>query len=405
MGFHAAPCQSRSELVPDRDTLVTRARLALLGALALLLEACVSAVPKPPETLTLKAVAFDDLPQWRADAVSDVLPALDRSCGVVLRRPVDASMGVAGKVREWRAPCQALREARPVGDAATRAYFETYFTPYLAQSPAGSLFTGYYEAELRGALQRGGKYQTPLWQKPTDLIAADLGAFKPELKGQKVVGKVTEQKLVPYDDRAAIARTSLEGRAQPLVWVDDPITAFFLEIQGSGRVQLPDGSSMRIGYDAQNGHPFVPIGRVMADSGALERPVTMRKIRAWLTAHPDQAQAMMNRNPSVVFFKRSQADGAVGAQGVVLTPLRSMAVDPSFIPLGVPLWVVFDNQTCCGAPRLVMAQDTGGAIKGAVRGDLFWGTGPDAEAGAGNMQTRGAYYLFIPKGVTVATGE
>jgi membrane-bound lytic murein transglycosylase A len=357
--------------------------------------------PPPPEKLQLTAVAFDDLPGWSADAVVEALPALMHSCEAIAKKAPDAALGVAGKVRDWQPICAALKNKTPSDNAAAHAFFATWFRPYRAQSPAGSLFTGYYEAQLNGAAQQGGRYQTPLWQKPADLITADLGDFKAELKGQKIVGKVTAQKLTPYDDRAAVAQNSLVGRAQPLVWVDDPITAFFLEIQGSGQVKFEDGSVVRVGYDAQNGHPFVPIGRVLADTGEVDKPVTMRKIRNWLETHPAQAQAMMNKNPSVVFFRRSTADGAVGAQGVTLTPMRSMAVDPSFIPLGVPLFVAFDNVSSGGAPRLVVAQDTGGAIKGAVRGDLFCGVGGMAENFAGNLQTTGTYYLLLPQKVSV----
>ncbi|NTU77558.1 MAG: murein transglycosylase, partial [Alphaproteobacteria bacterium] len=177
--------------------------------------------------------------------------------------------------------------------------------------------------------------------------------------------------------------------------------AFFLEIQGSGRVKMTDGSVARIGYDAQNGRPYVPIGRVLAEAGALERPVTMAKIRRWLAAHPQQAQEILNRNPSVVFFRlHKDSEGPKGAQGVSLTPLRSLAVDPSFVSLGTPLWL--ETRTDEGEERrLVIAQDTGGAIKGALRGDLFCGAGAEAEAKAGALQARGIYYVLLPKGEPV----
>ncbi|MDD5587463.1 MAG: MltA domain-containing protein, partial [Alphaproteobacteria bacterium] len=225
--------------------------------------------------------------------------------------------------------------------------------------------------------------------------------FRSDLNGQRIAGKVEGHKLQPYDDRAAIAQGSLAGRARPLLWTDDPVEAFFLEIQGSGRVRLADGTRLRIGYDAQNGKPYVPIGRVLAEEGEIEKPVTMAKIRAWLHAHPERAQAMMNRNPSVVFFRCVEGDGPKGAQGVVLTPGRSLAVDTAFVPLGVPLWLD-PKEDASGEvirPRLVVAQDTGGAIKGPVRGDLFWGSSPGAEARAGAMQSRGTYYLLLPKTV------
>jgi membrane-bound lytic murein transglycosylase A len=168
------------------------------------------------------------------------------------------------------------------------------------------------------------------------------------------------------------------------VFVDDPVDAFFLEVQGSGRVEIADGSVMRVGYDAQNGHGYTPIGRVLAERGEIERPVTMQKIRAWLAAHPAQAQDIMNENPSVVFFRKLEQAGPVGAQGVVLTPLRSLAVDPRYVPLGVPLWLATEKHH-----RLVVAQDTGGAIKGPVRGDLFWGLGRGPSAARVKCRNRG----------------
>jgi len=356
---------------------------------------------KPLEKLVLIPTSFSSLPAWNNDSQSEAIPALRRSCNVITRKSPDASLGVAGNAGDWFPACSALGDKESSNNIAARAFFEKWFRPYEAGSPAGSLFTGYYEAELNGSWQNGGKYQTPLWQRPNDLITANLGDFKPELKGQKITGKVAGQKFEPYDDRSAISKNSISGRAEPLLWVDDPISAFFLEIQGSGRVKLPDGSIVHVGYAAQNGHQFVAIGRLLADMGEVEKPVTMQKIRAWLKAHPDRAVAMMNRNPSVVFFLKSKANGAVGSQGVELTPLRSMAVDTSFIPLGIPLWLDADDVNGKQLRRLVVAQDTGGAIKGAVRGDLFCGAGADAETTAGGLQSRGKYYLLIPKSVNV----
>jgi membrane-bound lytic murein transglycosylase A len=377
--------------------------LALVVAV-LALNACAlfaPSAPPPPERLRLVSSSFDSLPGWEFDSVAEAIPAFQKSCAVLLRKPPESAVGSFGRAKDWRAPCAALQAAIPTTDAAARAYFARYFKPYEARGNTSGLFTGYYEATLNGSWTRGGKYQTPLWQKPKDLLSADLGDFRDDLKGRKLVGKVDGQSFKPYDDRAAVAKNSLQGRAEPLLWADDAVSAFFLEIQGSGRVKMSDGSMIRIGYDAQNGHPFVPIGRVLADEGGVAKPVTMKKIRDWLESHPTKAQGMMNKNPSVVFFRKTNADGAVGAQGVVLTPMRSMAVDPSFVPLGTPLFVSMDNRASGGNPRLVIAQDTGGAIKGAVRGDLFTGVGGDAESFAGNLQSSGTYYLLLPRDLDV----
>jgi len=369
----------------------------------LLLSACAGKPSLPPERLILKPVSFADLPGWTKDRHDEALPAFRRSCAVLTNKPDDAPMGADGKAKDWRDACAKLERLKPTGGEEARAFFEREFRPYAVTFGGKSegLFTGYYEAEISGDWRPNGPYQTPLWSRPDDLVTADLGDFKAELKGRKIAGKIDGRKLRPYDSRAMIAQGSLDRRVRPLVWTDDPVAAFFLEIQGSGRVRLPDGSIVRVGYEAQNGHAYVAIGRILADEGEIEKPVTMAKIRDWLRKNPDRAQAMMNRNPSVIFFRLVEGEGPIGAQGVVLTPRRSLAVDPSFIPLGAPLWLdVEEDGPTPAIRRLVVAQDTGGAIKGALRGDFFWGAGAEEEEKAGAMQSRGAYYLLLPKSVT-----
>lgn len=349
--------------------------LGVLGLLALFLTGCAVAPEKP----TLEPVSYDALHGWAQDAQDDALAAFQKSCAVL-------------KIKEsWRDVCAAAR-AVPQDAGAARRFFEENFAPHRFEGAGEGLFTGYYEAQLKGSWTQKGAYQTPLWTRPDDMLIADLGAFKDSLKGHKITGKAEGKAFIPYDSREEVSAGSLAGRAKPLLWVDDPVDAFFLEIQGSGQVTMEDGSVVRVGYAAQNGHGYTPIGRLLAQRGDIEKPVTMQKIRAWLAAHPDQAQGVMNANPSIVFFKKAERDGAVGAQGVVLTPLRSLAVDPSFVPLGTPVWLETSAQR-----RLVVAQDTGGAIKGAVRGDLFWGAGDVAADGAGAMQESGTYFLLLLK--------
>ena len=254
--------------------------------------------------------------------------------------------------------------------------------------------------ELRGSLQRVGAFTTPLYARPVDRIDADLSAFKSDLKGQHIVGKVSGDHFVPYDDRAAIAAGSLDKRAAVIAWVDDPADAFFLEVQGSGLIRMTDGGILPVGYDGANGRAYVAIGRVLADRGDIARPVTMPAIRAWLRAHHDQAQEIMNQNPSYVFFRRLPTKDPLGAEGVALTPGRSMAVDAAFIPLGAPVWLDTVDGQNVKLQRLMIAQDTGGAIKGPVRGDFFWGAGDSAATQAGTMQSRGRYFVLLPKAVT-----
>jgi membrane-bound lytic murein transglycosylase A len=333
---------------------------------------------------------------WKKDQQGEALEAFRKSCVVLNKKNPNASfrMKETGRANAWQDACSRLPQG-PVDNVSARLYFEEYFMPFRVETQGGKdgLFTGYYEAEIRGSLTRKGHYQTPLWSRPEDLVVVQLGMFDPEWKGRKITGKAKGGQLTPYDARKDITIEAMKGRAKPLVWVDDPVGAFFMEIQGSGKVTLPNGKNIRLGYAAQNGHGYVPIGRVLLARGEIEKPVTMQKIRAWLEAHPERAQSMMNENPSVVFFKKIDGEGPIGAQGVALSPLRSLAIDPAFLPLGAPLWLETEKHS-----SLVIAQDTGGAIKGAIRGDLFWGSGPAAEKGAGEMQERGSYVILLPKG-------
>ena len=377
-------------------------RFVLLPVLLLLLASCAVEETKPgPDRLTLTPASFDDLNGWQQDAPAAALAAFLNSCTQWAKKPDTASTGIAGKVAAWQWACVAAANV-PATDDAARAYFEQWFRPYAASGNEGpnGLFTGYYVPELNGSLTQTGPFQTPLYARPTDIISVDLGAFKPDLKGQHILGKVTGQNLIPYDDRSAISTGSLADRAQPLVWLDDPVGAFFLEIQGSGHIRLTDGSDMSVGYDSTNGRAYVAIGRVLADKGDLPRPVTMPAIRAWLASHPDQAQSILNANLSYVFFRRLPDQNILGAEQVPLIAQRSLAVDPHFVPLGVPLWLETTDGQGNPLHRLMIAQDTGGAIKGPVRGDFFWGSGDNAAAEAGAMQSQGRYFMLLPKTVT-----
>jgi membrane-bound lytic murein transglycosylase A len=363
--------------------------------------------PRPPAAprLTLTPVAFDALPGWETDRVAEALPALRRSCARLEARPDDAAAGPAGSgvtVRDWRAPCAALADPGAGDGRAARAYFKRWFRPYRAGNngePDG-LFTGYYEPELHGARRPGGRYTVPLYGLPRDLVTADLGAFDDSLKGKRITGHVVGSSLRPYPTRAEIEAGALKGKAQPVVWVDDPVEAFFLEIQGSGRVVLADGTVMRVGYVGQNGRSYRAIGRVLVERGDMTLDqVNLFSIKAWLRAHPQDAKALMDRNPAYVFFRELKGEGQVGAEGVALTPGRSLAVDPRFVSYGTPVWLDIESPEAAGARlrRLVIAQDTGSAIKGPVRGDLFWGFGLHAEDMAGRMRARGNYYLLLPR--------
>jgi membrane-bound lytic murein transglycosylase A len=359
-----------------------------------------STATEVPEKLTLTAVGFGALPDWSQDDLSAALPALKLSCGQLLRQSDDRVVGpdgTAGKVSDWRAACGAVQAATP---ANARAVLEKEFQPYEVRGKDGTagLYTGYYEPELRGSRRREGPYQTPLYRKPDDLVTVELVDFRADWKGERIGGRVVDGRLRPYPDRAAIEGGAIAGRGLEMVWVDDPIDAFFLHIQGSGRVKLPDGKIMRVGYAAQNGRPYSAIGRDLIRRGALTpETVSMQTIQAWLEKNPTEAKAVMNGNPSFVFFRELQGEGPLGAQNLPLTPGRSIAIDPKFMPLGAPVFL--DITLPDGKPmrRLMVAQDTGGAIRGAVRADVFWGAGEAAADLAGKMRQPGRYFLLLPK--------
>lgn len=372
------------------------------GLIGLLLAGC-TAVDPEKAVLVLKPASFSDLPGWAEDRPEEALAAFTRSCARILKRDGNDAFGpdsAFGTYADWQPACRELGDLAPEG---ARVFFEANFIPYLATMDGRKkegLFTGYYEPSLRGAPERAGPYQYPLYLRPDDLVMVDLGAFREELKGQRIAGRVIGAHLKPYEDRAAIEQGRWPHNDKVLVWVDDPVDAFFLHIQGSGRVLMPDGSFMRVGYDGQNGHVYYAIGRELIKRGELEKEkVSLQTIRTWLEVNPEQADEIMNLNRSYVFFKKLDEEGPLGGEGLVLTPERSLAIDRSRLPYGAPLWVDIKPPVEGEAPlrRLMVAQDTGGAIRGAVRGDVFWGYGERAEYLAGHMKSQGRYWLLLPK--------
>ncbi len=368
------------------------------AALLVLLSGCSMFQTKPETptgtTASYKLVSYADLPNWQNDNLAELWPAWLKSCGAIAKKDATANLGPYarwGKAGQWQNECAMAQTATD-----PRAFFEQRFTPVSVQAQT-ALFTGYYEASLEGSLTRHGAYQTPVYGLPNDFVTADLGAFLPELKGKIIKGRVQDKKFVPYPDRAEIEAAALD--APILAWVKDATALFFMHIQGSGRIALEEGGVLRVGYAEQNGHAYVAIGKVLKQRGELTE-VTMDTIREWLKAHPDQATELLHQNPSYVFFRKlDNEDGPIGAQNVALTSLRSIAIDKSLYAYGIPFYVATETPPL---QRLMMAQDTGGAIKGPVRADVFWGYGPQAEAMAGPMQSKGAYWILLPKDVAAA---
>jgi membrane-bound lytic murein transglycosylase A len=387
--------------------------LASAAALAIGLAACttvppetkppVVTPPKPtqPETKPeakpveiMRPVDFAALPGWTNDDLRDAWPAFMTSCEAIARREA------------WKDVCTVARDVNGKDSVAVRAFFEAYFTPYQVSNPDGTdtgLITGYYEPLLHGSRKRGGPYQTPLYRAPEDLLTIDLSSLYPELKNMRLRGRVVGSKVIPYFSRAELEQSGvLNGKE--LVWVEDPVEAFFLQVQGSGRVQLADSKeTIRVAYADQNGHPYRSIGRYLVDKGEMTLDqASAQAIRAWYVLHPARQQELLNANPSFVFFKEEKVvdpkKGPKGALGVPLTPERSIAVDAQFIPLGAPVFLATTQPNSDVAfKHLMLAQDTGGAIRGAVRADLFWGFGAEAGEKSGRMKQRGAMWVLLPR--------
>jgi membrane-bound lytic murein transglycosylase A len=386
-------------------------------AVVALLAGCATQ-PKPPDRIALTPVTFADLPGWSDDSVAAALPAFLRSCAVLARRPeaspLNAALPQAGRAGDWRGVCADAARVPTKDEAKARAFFEQEFRPYRAANNADpkGLFTGYYEIEINGSRTKSARYSVPIYGLPKDLVTADLKEFDPSLSGKVIIGRVVVGKFHPYPDRASIESVGLGKNAPVIAWADGAVDVFFLHIQGSGLIRMDTGESIRVGYAAKNGQPYRAIGRLLVDRGAMAKEdVSMQSIRAWLAAHPNEADAVMAANPSYVFFRELPRasggilrDGPDGAMGVTLTAGRSLAVDRRFMPLGAPVWVSAQNADRPDehTQRLLVAQDTGGAITGPVRGDVFWGTGHDAAERAGRMREFGNYYLLLPRAAHVA---
>jgi|GEM_PF-630924 len=390
--YRSRSCKSRIEVARwgPRGGTLDRA-LACLALLSFcLLASCVWLVPRPAGIG--EPVDWSKLPGWQHDRHAEAWTALLRGCEQVQRRD-----------QVWNEICGDAALLPNPDDATARAFFEAHFIAHKIH-PDGAkpngLITGYYEPLLYASLKKTARFRYPLYGRPPDLLTVDLADVYPELRGKPVRGRAQGSRVVPYFSRSEIDNGKSPLRGQELAWVDDPVDLFFLHIQGSGRLRLPDGRALPVGYADQNGHPYEAIGRRLIQTGALKaEEVTLESIKGWLQANPNAVDDVLNSNPSYVFFdvRDENLDGPLGSLGVALTAGRSIAVDTRYISLGSPVWL---DTTLPGAggeyQRLVFAQDTGGAIKGAVRADVYFGHGDGAEKLAGEMKQAGRLYVLRP---------
>jgi len=363
---------------------------------------CPPAPPSPPSTAPeprgkLQSAAWAELPDWGRDLGAS-LEAFVRGCAALDRQ------------ESWVGVCDAARTVRASAtDRDIAAFFEQAFDVYRvlnADDSSSGLVTGYYEPLLRGSRVATARYRYPVYAAPQDLLVIDLASVYPDLRYRRLRGRVEGNRVVPY-----FARGDIEGETAPLkglelAWVDDPVDLFFLHIQGSGQIELETGERIRVGYAEQNGHPFRSLARVLIDRGEIapER-ASMQAIKDWARRNPHKLQEFLNTNPSYVFFRELPSDlpGPLGSLGVPLTPERSIAVDPRVVTLGAPVYLATTwPNTAEPLNRLVVAQDTGGAIAGGVRADFFWGFGEAAGAQAGRMRQSGRMWVLLPKGAAGA---
>lgn len=371
-------------------------------------------VPNPTtiDHLALAEVAFTDLPGWADDHHAEALPSFLKSCTKLAAladgKPVGVD-GKSGKAKQWRAACAAAARVPAGDDAAAKAFFEHEFTPYSATGDAGTVgkFTGYYVQELHGSRTRGGAFQYPIYKRPPDLIQVDLEDYLSDARGRHVWGRADAKGVLrPYPTRAEIRAGLFDGKGLELFWVNDRVDAMFTHIEGSGKVVLEDGSVVWIEFDGKNGRQYRGVGKLLRELGEPPGTGTMQGIRKWFEAHPDRFDEIADQDQAYVFFKESKQPGAVGSQMTVLTSERSLAVDRAFVAASTPIWVE-TRAPVAGKPgaapwrHLLIAQDTGGGIKGPIRGDIYWGDDADAADIAGRMGGDGTWWLLLPRSVKV----
>jgi membrane-bound lytic murein transglycosylase A len=392
---------------------MTSRRAALIAILGL----CVLAGPALARTnqpgamkfpdATLDGIGWGALDGWAGDDHAASFQTFLSSCGaIVTAKPAPAARRFVGAMKEV---CRRARAAGRLDDAGARAFFEENFRPLRiakGEDPVGGFLTGYYEPIVLGSRVPTPEYTVPLYRRPADLLSAGGKKRKGEFANKGKVYRKAGKKIVPYFDRAEIEDGALDGRHLEICWLKDPIDAFFIHIQGSARIRLEDGSMLRVNYDAHNGHPYLPVGRVLIDRGEVSKQeMSMDRIRQWMNAQPDGGRELRRMNKSFVFFRVTSLkdhEEAIGAQGVQLTPGRSIAIDRHLHAYGTLFWIEADLPIASEVPetkfrRLMIGQDTGSAIVGAARADIYFGAGDEAGTIGGRIKQPGRFVMLVPR--------
>ena len=368
------------------------------------LAALVACGKAPKEAVQFKPMSWKNIPGFEKDDTLQLREAFNKTCKRYKRKAPEYPLSeknveVFGTYGDWQNFCQKMYK---VEDSVYKAFLKESLKPLQVQTKEGSLFTGYYAPHLEGSLKPQAGYNTALYGKPNNMYTARLGDFDSKLKGKTIVGRVVGNKFIPYATREEISNTfevPENKDAETIVWLKNPVDAFFLHIQGSGHIKTPEGENYHVSYAGNNGHSYVAIGRTLIAKGLMKKEdVSLDSLRNWLKENPEKREEVFNSNPRYIFFGLSEKGHTKGSLGVNLTKERSLAVDPQYIPLGVPVFV--DTvRTSDGLPfrKMMMAQDTGAAIKGAVRGDIYYGDGKEAGVQAGYQNSKGSLYVFSLK--------
>jgi membrane-bound lytic murein transglycosylase A len=410
-----------------REHLVDALAVALVASVGVALGSCRPAEAsdctcpcgeeeaKPPvhDQLKLTKVKWSDLPGWADDNHAEAIPAFIVSCVKLAELKDDEPVGAdghGGLAKHWRRACDRASKLKAGDSKAARAFFESEFTPFEAAGKAGPVgkLTGYFVQEINASRKKGGKYQIPILARPPDLVQIDLTPFIRDAHGRRVWGRLDDKgNIVPYFTRSEIRKGMLAAHKLEIMYADDPVDVLFAQIEGSAKAIMDDGTTVWLEFAGKNGRNYRGVGALLKDKGVLTAPYngTMPGIRKWFADNPKRFDEIVDDNSSYVFFRESKLPGAVGSQNVILTPRRSMAIDRAFIAHATPIWVdaKAPNVGAAGTSpwrHLLVAQDTGGGILGAVRGDIYWGDDGVAEELGGRMGGEGRYWLLLPKGVT-----
>ncbi|MCZ7593952.1 MAG: MltA domain-containing protein [Hyphomicrobium sp.] len=369
---------------------------------------------KPPEA-NLERVTFGDLPSWEADEHLAAFKTFLKSCEAAIKAAAKPASGAPAQCKvpsgELAAACRAAQNLKAPTKASAKAFFENQFVPHRIAHPKGQgLLTGYYEPVLEGSRTAQGKFQTPVYRRPPDLVNVVAEADRASMPTGLTHVRQTAAGVAPFPTRAEIEQGALTGQSLELLYLEDPVEVFFMHIQGSGRIHLTDGTTVRINYDGKNGHPYSSIGRYLIDQGLVDAgKMSMQALGKWLRADKERGQKVMWQNQSFIFFRElDDSDGPMGAMQVALTPGRSLAVDTGYHTLGTPIYLSVPELAHAakrgGFNRLMVAQDVGSAIKGPERGDIYFGSGVKAGKLAGTTRHAGNFYVLLPA-VTQTAGQ